>query len=319
MIWKWAFGILGLFSFSFILYSHGLHQASSEIFGIGWFAVPLLLSFIPVVACYAAAWKLVTPGKYGRPPPHAFFTITVVGIAWNNLSPFVKFLGEPIRVVLLSRWMDKKRAIQSILLYNLVHIYGTFYAFILGASGLLLLYPVPKLIRLGFFLLIGTVITLLFILHLSPSLFTARSKKRKKKNFLQKVGFWIRWSLSKIRIFSRTHPRRFWAAILFEISARFIEGLTFYVSFWSLGNKIKLIDAAFLDIGRALMDNVFFFIPYQMGSREMGIILLTDNVMKLGSHSALDAAIHYRITEIFWMGIGYIFWISWGRSSRTEI
>jgi hypothetical protein len=38
----------------------------------------------------------------------------------------------------------------------------------------------------------------------------------------------------------------------------------------------------------------------------------------LGRANAVSAAVFYRLVEILWMGLGYIFWIIEGRSFRSS-
>ncbi|MGZ3653067.1 MAG: hypothetical protein ACXWSC_17935, partial [Bdellovibrionota bacterium] len=61
--------------------------------------------------------------------------------------------------------------------------------------------------------------------------------------------------------------------------------------------------------GRAIVDNLFFFIPYQVGSREGGIVMLAEHALGLSGAAAVSAAVFYRLVEIFWTGVGYLFWI----------
>lgn len=317
MKWKVAFGLLGITSFYFILHSYGISKVAADISRLGLWSIPLALSFIPVVTCYALAWLLVTP-KLGVSALPRFVLFSVMAVAWNNLSPFLKFLGEPVRVLMLERTTGRKAAIQSTVLYNIAHLYGTLAAFIVGAVAILWLYPVPQTFRTGFIALIVVAILTIGFLYAMPKLIPAK-KRRRKRTAASKLSFWIRWSSSKVRIFSRRHPIRFWIATLFEFVARFVEGITFYVGFAAMGNPVTPFQAALLDVGRALLDNIFFFIPYQVGSREAGVVFLTEHVMRAGAELAVSAALLYRLVEILWMGAGYLLWVSASKSgSRTR-
>ena len=67
------------------------------------------------------------------------------------------------------------------------------------------------------------------------------------------------------------------------------------------------------------VDNLFFFIPYQVGSREGTILMLTQHVFNAGAKAAVGAAVMYRLVEICWMVFGYILWISAGSSRKSKI
>ena len=111
---------------------------------------------------------------------------------------------------------------------------------------------------------------------------------------------------------------RFGAPGLFEIAARFIEGATFYVAFRSLAQPVPALECGLLDVGRALVDNLFFFIPYQVGSREGGMLLLATGALAIPGRATVSAAVFYRLVEIFWTGIGYLLWIQDENAKRSS-
>ena len=317
MIWKALFGAVGLGSLFYILHRYGLPRLTHDIAGLGWWTIPLALSFLPTVLCYTAAWLLVTP-ELPLSRLRILFRLSVISVAWNNLSPFVKVLGEPVRARLLGRWLDPKAAVRSVVLYNLVHILGTLGSFFLASLLLLVFFPVSAGIRSGLLAFLVITPLLLIAVFAFPLLAKKLLGRSAQRNRLAVAGFWLRWSFSKIRIFSRLHARRFWAAVGFEIVARFVEGATFYISFRALSQPVSPFTCGLLDVGRALMDNLFFFVPYQVGSREGGIVLLAEHAVGVSAGAAVSAAVLYRLVEIFWMGTGYAFWIHDERSRKSS-
>lgn len=316
MIWKSIFSAVGLCSLIWVLSGYGFTKIGTDILSLGWWAIPLSLSYGPVVLCYALAWLCITPQLELR-HLRLLFRYSMISVAWNNLSPFVKVLGEPMRVVMLENLMSRKDAARSMVLYNIVHILGTLLAFFVGALATLILYPVSEGFRVGFIALLVASPLLTLLLFSLPRLVKhlGRSARRNK---LVYAGFWLRWSFSKIRIFSRSEPKRFWAAVGLEILARFVEGLTFYIAFQALGQPASALACSLLDVGRALMDNIFFFIPYQVGSREGGIVLMAEHALHISGNVAVSAAVLYRLVEIFWMGMGYLLWISAARERKSS-
>lgn len=316
MIWKWLLGILGFFSLGYILHNYGFAKILSDTISLGWWSIPLALSFLPVTTFFSLAWWLVTPEAKLKDIPH-FIYCTIISIAWNNLSPFVKVLGEPIKVALLSKRYSQKASLKSVVIYNLVHVFGTVTAFIVGASIILWLYPVPSGFRIGFISLIVICCAFLVFLYKLPKL-PRKSKRKAQSPWLKKSAYWLKWTLSKIRIFNKKNAGRFWLAVASSFIARFVEGLTFYIAFIALNHPIPMMQAALLDVGRAILDNLFFFIPYQVGSREASILLLTKEVMGIGGTAAVSAALFYRLVEIIWIGIGYALWINAGISDKSR-
>jgi hypothetical protein len=317
MIWKALFGFLGLGSFLWLLHGYGFAAIAGDVAHLGWWAVPLMLSFLPTVLCYALAWLLITP-ELAFSHLFGLCRLMLATIAWNNLSPFVKVLGEPVRVRMLQRWLDPKAAARSMVLYNIVHSLGTLSSFFFAALALIVIYPVSEGLRgtlIGVLVVVPVLVAVLYALpHLSHRLLP-RSAHR---NRIVVAGFWVRWAFSKIRIFARKHPARFWAAVLLEVIARFVEGATFFVAFRALGLAVAPAVCALLDVGRALVDNVFFFVPYQVGSREGGILLLAQHALGVAGGLAVSAAVFYRLVEVFWTGVGYLFWIQDANAAKSS-
>jgi len=311
LIWKVLFSLLGAGSFVFILNEYGFAKVGADLANLGWWAIPLAASFLPVAFLYGLAWFLVTPTLPLRRLP-GMLKLSVISLGWNNLSPFMKVLGEPVRVLLLEDWIPRKAALESAILYNLVHILGTLLAFILGAVLILALYPVSDTIRYSFLGVMAAASLLLLLVYFLPRLTRGRRRSRRvrgeKIRFTTKARFWLRWSFSKMRLFSRRYPARFWSAVSVEIVVRFVEGLTFYVAFKALGAPVTVLAASLLDVGRALLDNALFFIPYQVGSREAGILLLSQRVLHIGEGFVVSASVLYRLVEIFYMALGYALW-----------
>lgn len=320
MIWKALFSVIGAGSFFFILNQYGFGKIAHDLSGLGWWAIPLALSFAPVAFLYGLAWFLVTPALPLRRLP-AMLPLSAISLAWNNLSPFVKVLGEPMRVNLLDGWIPRKAAIESAVIYNLAHILGTLLAFVIGAVVILCVYPVDETIHYSFIGIGIAAFALLLGVYYLPQFAGHKRRRRKpgvKPSFFAKARFYLRWSFSKMRMFSRRYPARFYAAVLVETLVRFVEGITFYVAFKSMRAPVSVLSASLLDVGRALLDNAFFFIPYQVGSREGGILLIARNVLHIEDSSVVSATVFYRLVEIFWMALGYLMWLAIQRGSSRK-
>lgn len=320
MTWlKALFSFLGFASLFYILQSYGFGNLSRDFTSIGWQIFPLSLTFIPTLLCYALAWLSVTEISSEQTQKSLllpFFRMTVISIAWNNLSPFVKVLGEPVKAVLLEKYISRKRAIKSVVIYNIVHLIGTVGAFLLAALLIPFLFPVTENIRWICFTLVGICLLLTLFLFTAPRWAHGALKKRRFQR-LRKVSLHLRWSFHKIQFFYRNHRAALLFSVTLEIFARFVEGITFYYAYRILQQPISALSAAFLDVGRALADNVFFFIPYQVGSREWSVGFITESVLGISATGFVTAALLYRLVEIFWMILGYILWTSAGKSAKS--
>ena len=154
----------------------------------------------------------------------------------------------------------RKSAVKSVVIYNLVHLIGTVAAFLLAALLVPFLFPVSEDIRFICFSVVGICFFLGVFLFYLPAIAHGALKKR-KFHCLHRVSLALRWSFHKILVFYRLHRVSLLLSIAVEILARFVEGNTFYFAFLVLGNYISPLSASFLDVGRAIADNIFFFIP----------------------------------------------------------
>jgi hypothetical protein len=308
--WKAVFSILGLGALTLLVHDYGFDRLRHELFNAGWLTLPLLLTFVPTLLCYSVAWQLCTDSPTIALTPR-YFRFTVISIAWNNLSPFLKILGEPIKVSLLSRHIDTKHALRSVVIYNMVHLIGTVAAFLVAALLIPPIFDPAHGVKVACYSSVGLFILIVILLIWLPK-FLHRQMARRSFKRLRAANLWIRWSFRSISRFYAEKKAAFIIAVVIEVLARFIEGVTFYVAFQIVRQPMPLLNAAFLEVSRALFDNLFFFIPYQVGSREFGISVFLESVLKAPKGAFVAAALLYRLVEIAWMAIGYALWVKSG-------
>ncbi len=319
---KPIFIVLGALALIYLMWDYGFMQLWEDIQTAGWWSVLLVLTFIPTLICYALAWSLLTEWEKPWAPKNLWrmTRMMAASIAWNNLTPFLKVGGEPAKVYMLGAYIGRRKALMSTLVYNLIHLLATLASFIIVAFALPLLYPVSDFGRwlcLGFGFL-GLLVSLLIVFF--PTFWRRVLSHRFDALFirfnLNKGLIRFRWVTRKSSQFFHRHQGRVIGAFFFELFARFIEGLTFFLAFMLLENPISMLTSCFLEVGRSLADTLFFFVPYQVGSREQGVQLLLKEVFNHGTHGFLAAVFMYRFVEIAWVFIGYIFWV---RSRSSQI
>ncbi len=318
---KILFSVVGLISFITIINNYGIDIIWAEIQRSGFLLFLLALTFIPTLVCYSVSWLLVT--DHHRMTGHLsairkvglFTRFTAASIAWNNLTPFLKVGGEPLKYLMLSRYMPKKEALNSIITYNLIHLLATALSFIIGALLLPCFYDVPRMIMYSSW---GFILIFIFIIYFATLLMKANY------SFLTRFyhGPTLRVVILNSRIvkkrlltFYKRHPQIFVFSLFFDTAARFIEGLTFYFGFMLIKHPISLLSSAFLDVSRTLVDTIFFFIPYQVGTREQGVRFFMEKVLFIDAGGFLTAVLFYRFVEIVWIFIGYFIWINMSKSS----
>jgi len=309
------FVFLGALALAYLVWDYGLTQLLKDLQTAGWWSVLLVLTFIPTLVCYALAWSLLTEWENPFSPKNLWRMIRMMGasIAWNNLTPFLKVGGEPAKVFMLGAYIGRRKALMSTLIYNLVHLLATLFSFISVAFILPLFYPINQVGRwlclgigsLGLLIFLAIVFfPILWRKVLSHKLYAFFVKMNLEKSVIR-----FRWVTRKTSQFFIRHRERVVIAFFLEVFARFVEGLTFYLAFILLKNPISFLTSCFLEVGRSLADTIFFFVPYQVGSREQGVGFLLKDVFHHGSHGFLTAVFMYRFVEIAWVLIGYLLWV----------
>lgn len=320
---KILFTIIGFLSFVKIINSYGLSVLKEEVSRSGIVLLLIVFTFVPTLVCYSISWLLVTDHKLMKDEISfikkifIFTKFTTISIAWNNLTPFLKVGGEPLKYLMLKEHLTKKEAITSTVNYNIIHLLATLLSFLLGALFLMIFYPVTSKI---FNFSLGLVFLFLSVFALSVWMLNHKVQLRPTMiGYKQLRVIYINLFLMKKRLelFYKKYPRSFVFSLFFDTFARFIEGLTFYYGFQFIKKPIGLFSAAFLDVGRTLADTIFFFIPYQVGTREEGVRFFMEKVLLINGSGFLTVVLYYRFVEIAWILIGYAIWATSNKEERV--
>lgn len=307
---RFIFLLAGLVAIYYLISDYGLQRLLGDFSTAGFSLIILICTFIPTLLLYSIAWLAVTDLDHVSlalwKKVLLFFKMMAISIAWNNLTPFLKVGGEPYKYFMLTQLIDRPKAIASTLVYNIVHLYATILTFMLTSILIPALFNIPHHYHLYFYLFFFLcLITLLSSGMMIKSFNKMTFKMRGLKNFLIKT----RWSLRQANYSYKRNKIKITFALCCEVLARFIEGITFYYAFYIINHPIALSSAFFLEVGRTLVDTLFFFIPFQLGSREEGIRVFLESVMHTTSTGFLSAVFMYRFVEIAWIVIGYLLWV----------
>lgn len=311
---KALFAVLGAIGIVLFTYYSGWEQIASDFRKVGWLIIPLCLTFLPTAFLYGVGWWLVTPRLKSLPVLESarfFFIGSLLGVAWNNLTPFAKVGGEVVRVLYLSKKIPRPQAIASVLTYNLTHLVGAFFSFVVAAFLFLWVWQVPESTRLwvglggaaSFFASVICVSIPLSLKKLQKRGFTRRLLKKSKGGVL------TLYALKQNQRFFQKYTFRWITAVIVEVVARFIEGLTFYFIFLKLGTHVDIFKSFAYDVARTFADTLFFFVPYSLGSRELFLNVLMQEVYLLPVTLAISSSLIYRLIEIIWTALGYWLWL----------
>ncbi len=317
-------GLFGLASIYRIGHSYGIKNIYLEFSASKYYLIVLVLTFIPTLLCYSFSWILIT--DYSKIKTSVsnlekiriFFKITVISVAWNNLTPFMKIGGEPLKYLMLKKYLSPTLAFTSTVNYNVVHLISTLVCFVLASFILLLFYPLVLKIKVFLILII-----LLILIFLTFGIF----KVNQKVNFIKRKYYfkWLRVGMLNLIILRRRFrlcliksPINFFLSIGIDALARFIEGVTFYTAFKIIHKPLSFLSSTVLEIGRTFIDAAFFFIPYQVGSREKGIQVFMDDLLHVPSNGFLTVSLLYRFVEFSWVMIGYAIWAKLRTSVKED-
>jgi hypothetical protein len=121
----------------------------------------------------------------------------------------------------------------------------------------------------------------------------------------------------QIRQFWHDRPARFAAALAADCLSRALQVLEFWLICRGAGVPISYGEALFIGGLAALALNAFFFMPFELGSKEgslIGLFLALGHPASLGVYASVVS----RLRELAWIAIGLLFmWIGTARPLRT--
>ncbi len=264
------------------------------------------------------AWAFQIIVNSGKHDKHLSFKhaykLTVSGFAFSYTTPF-GFGGGPYRVMELSSYIGVPRAMSSVVLYSMTHIFSHICLWSSAAVLFAVVYTekmTPFLWSL-FAAYIALLVVVVFIFHLcykrgvivklfKPLLHMPLAKRWARKFYaihaedMQKVDDNIAYLHSQ--------PRAFYSSLLFEYVARVINALEYYFILLSLGVNLTFWDALLVLAFSSLVGNILFFLPMQLGAREGGLSLIVKILGLSAPGLGVITSLYTRVRELVWIFIG---------------
>ncbi len=272
--------------------------------------------WIFVYAFNALAFQIIV--NSGKHTKHLSFKhaykLTVSGFAFSYTTPF-GFGGGPYRVMELSSYIGVPRAMSSVVLYSMMHIFSHICLWSTAAVLFAVVYTekmTPFLWSL-FAVYVALLVVVVFIFHLcykrgvivklfKPLLHVPLAKRWARKFYanhaedMQKVDDNIAYLHSQ--------PRAFYSSLLFEYVARVINALEYYFILLSLGVSLTFWDALLVLAFSSLVGNILFFLPMQLGAREGGLSLIVKILGLSAPGLGVITSLYTRVRELVWIFIG---------------
>src|ERR1043166_1595536 len=305
---------VGSVLFGYLVARIGIGELRADARATGWWIVPIVLLYGVVFGCNTRALQLILRDEPGRPGFAETWAIVVAGSALNFVTPLFNAGGEPYRVAALTPRLGGQRAAGAIVLHTMLRALSFLLVWLTAlALGLALLPHTPATITLmaGGILGLGALVVLLLAghrrgllqglldrLHRVPGLGRLARKVEARRPALAAAD-------RQITDFYHRHPGRFAQALGWEYAGRCLFMLEFVLIGLSVGTRIGYPDAFVIGGLEALITNVVFFVPFEVGTRESATLLL---VRQLGYAPAfgLYAALVSRVRDLLWIGAGLV-------------
>jgi uncharacterized membrane protein YbhN (UPF0104 family) len=105
--------------------------------------------------------------------------------------------------------------------------------------------------------------------------------------------------------FHRSSPGRYYGALFLEYMARVVSMFEFFIIARAVDHPVSFGSAFLIGAFSSLVVNLFFFMPFNVGSLEGGLYVIFA-ALGLPSRLGVAAAVLSRLREIIWIAIGLL-------------
>jgi uncharacterized protein (TIRG00374 family) len=290
--------------------------------------VPIVLLWIPVHVCYAAAWYTTMADAPERPPFLRTCLISVSSFAVNMVTPFVQAGGEVYRAAAVTHWTGGQRATSSTVTYYILHALSNMVTWVLSIGVVLALYRLPgglvvtlvaiATVIIGLILFVfvshqqGVVAPLVGILRRLPLLGRLARPLEAHRERIEELD-------RLITGFYHRDPRRFFLSVGMDVLGRAIATGEVWLMARGIHLDVSPLQAFGIGSFGGLAVNIIFFVPLEAGVKEGSFYLI---FQMLGMDPALGvfAAIVQRLRELTWIAAGLVLiWASGEKKKRENL
>lgn len=313
--------------FAYLVARAGLAQLAANAVQTGWMFVPILLVYGLSYVCNAWAWWLMLADEPSRPPFWRTLAITVSGFSINFLTPLVNVGGEPFKVAAVAPWLGTRRAVGSVVLYQMLHTVAILLTWLTALGLALVFLPRTPLavtaIALGAAALVALTALLLSahrqgVLERTLNLLHRLPLLERLARVLEPWRVTLAQMDGQITDFYHRDPRRFFQALGLEYLSRCILMLEYFLILLSVGMHVGYLRAFVIGGLESIVGNVLFVFPYELGTKE-GALYLLFPLLGLAPALGVYAAIVSRLRDLTWIAFGVaLIWVSGHRRPVTE-
>ena len=308
--------VLGGAVFYYLVAQIGIGRLAGDAARTGWMFLPIVSLYALVYACSARAWQLTMKSDPKKPAFWRTYAIIISAGALNFLTPLVNLGGEPYRAAAVTPWIGTSRAAGSVILHRMLHSLSYVFIWLTALDLAFVLLPSPRAAALTGALAVATVVLLGVIALL---LFGHRRGvlerllnwmgrvpliRRAAARLEQHRGMFVELD-RQITDFYHRHRGRFLRAIGLEYLGRCIYMVEIVLIAASLGVRLGYFQAFAIGGLEALLGNVLFFVPFELGARE-GSFLALFSVFGLDPQLGVYTSIVSRVRDFTWIGLGLL-------------
>jgi uncharacterized membrane protein YbhN (UPF0104 family) len=283
-----------------------------RLLGWGVAALILLSGVRHVLRALAWSYCLQTDGR--RPSALQLLGPRLVGEALNDLTPAGPLLGEPARVLAVSRLIPAEAGASSVVIENLIFVLG---AVLFMLSGLVLALVALAALR-GFCWIGGVVVTgsLACMMIVCWTVSRRVSLLGIMLGSLKRLG--VRWAFLErhapsmraiehtIYDFLLKSRRTFFAVLALEIATNFTGIGEAYLVLKVTAPHTSLFAAYLVEFASRVAQAVFSFVPLGLGVQE-GATATTLQAIGYAASQGVSLAVIRRIRTLFWAAVGLFF------------
>jgi uncharacterized protein (TIRG00374 family) len=306
--------VLGVAVFSYLVARIGAGRLVHDAAQTGWLIVPIVSLYAFVYACSARAWQLTMESDPRKPSFLRTYATLVSAGAINFLTPLINMGGEPYRIAALTPYLGTRRAAGSVILHRMLHslAYVLVWLTALGVAFVMLPHGAAPtvLVVLTALVLVGVIALLLFghrrgvlepvldWMHRVPLVRRAAARLERHRALLGEVD-------RQITDFYHRQPRRFIQAVGLEYLSRCIFMVELVLIAASLGLHLGYFRAFAIGGLEALLGNVLFFVPFELGARE-GSYYVLFGLFGLDPQLGVYTSIVSRLRDFTWIAVGLL-------------
>lgn len=306
---RWLLLIAGLACVGYLVHRVGSEAVLESVRTLSWrLAIVLCFPYVLTNTIDSLGWRMAF--HRDQPPPFpALWGARLAGEAVNATTPTASVGGEPVKVLLVSRWAPAAQGLASVVLDKTTMVMGQGAFLVLGLAVGTLLVPISASMMKAMLILLGVEVLAVggFVL------FQIQGVAGLAGRLLARFGFSPTTERQEtldgldrsLAGFYRRRPRRLAAAVLCHTLAYSLGSLEIYLVLNFLGIPVSLIAAFVIESFGSAVRFASFMVPASLGALEGGNMAIF-HAFGLGGATGLSYTLIRRLREATWALIGYV-------------